>query len=223
MTMPSDPRRGGRLLRTEASALLPILRTLPPAAFDQPTLLPGWSVRDVLAHCSAALKMTGTLQFHDFSPDSNQKDVEDRRDWTVEQLLDELADGYRDAPAVIDGAAGRLDALALGEWVHGGDVRDALGLPDAYASAGLPDALVLLTERSRDRGTPATDVTLTTIVPEPNAAPNAALRLGPTDRASTAELITDPATLIRLCAGRTPDPSSFTLTGAQPVDYLIFT
>src|SRR3954464_8530673 len=67
MTIPSDPRRGGRLLRAEGSALLPILRTQHPVAFDKPTLLPGWSVRDVLAHCSAALKMASTGQFHDFS------------------------------------------------------------------------------------------------------------------------------------------------------------
>jgi len=217
MSIPSDTGRGGRLLRGEGSAVLPILRALPPSAFDQPTLLPGWSVRDVLAHCSAALKMASTLQFHDFSPASNEKDVEHRRGWPVEQLLDELAPGYEAAAAAIDAAAGRLDALALGEWVHGGDVRDALGLPAAYASEGLADALVLLAERSRGK-TPGTDVTLTTIAPEPSPT----LRLGPEDQTPAATLVTDPATLIRLCAGRSPDPSQFTLTGAQPVDYLLF-
>jgi uncharacterized protein (TIGR03083 family) len=211
--MSSEPRRGGRLLQTEGAALLPVLRTLPPAAFDQPTLLPGWSVRDVLAHCSAALKMLSTMQFHDFSPESNEKDVAHRRGWTVAELLDELAAGYQGAPAAIDAAAGRLDGLALGEWVHGGDVRDSLGLPDAYASDGLTDALVLLVERSRSKPVPATDVTLA----------HETLRLGPADPEPTATLVTDPGTLIRLCAGRAPDPSRFTLTGAQSSDYLIFT
>ena len=31
-----------------------------------------------------------------------------------------------------------------------------------------------------------------------------------------AELVTDPATLVRLCSGRHPDPARFTLRGADP-------
>jgi hypothetical protein len=38
----------GRLLLTEAAALLPILRATPAADFDRPTPCPGWSVQDVL-------------------------------------------------------------------------------------------------------------------------------------------------------------------------------
>lgn len=201
--------------------LLPLLRSLQPAAFDAPTVLPGWSVRDVLAHCSAALTMTSTGQVHDFSPASNEKDVVHRRGWTVPQVLDELAAGYAGAAAVVDTAAGRFDGLALGEWVHGGDVRHALGLPGAYGSDGLADALVLLSERSRGRGMPATEVELTSFPPESDVGPET-LRLGPPGEDPAAVLTTDAATLIRLCAGRAPDPSRFVLTGAQPEDYLVF-
>jgi hypothetical protein len=35
------------------------------------------------------------------------------------------------ASAAIEEAAGRIDGLALGEWVHGGDIRQALDLPAA--------------------------------------------------------------------------------------------
>jgi len=42
-----------RLLRAEHDALLPILHRTPEPAFDLPTACPAWSVRDVLAHCSA--------------------------------------------------------------------------------------------------------------------------------------------------------------------------
>lgn len=209
-----DAPRGGRLLRAEGLAVLPILRALPLSAFDTPTLLPGWSVRDVLAHCSAALTMATTGQMHDFSPASNEKDVAHRRGWSIEGLLDELAAGYQTGAAVIDTVAPRLDGLALGEWVHGGDVRDAVGLPGAYMSDGVEDALVLLAERSRLKNVPATDVTLT--------VPYGVLRLGPVDDEPAATLETDPATLIRLCAGRSPNPADFTLTGAAPEDYLIF-
>ena len=52
---PRPPDLAARLLRTEANALLPILRRTPVAAFDRPTICTGWSVRDVLAHCAAAL------------------------------------------------------------------------------------------------------------------------------------------------------------------------
>jgi hypothetical protein len=49
-----DPERPARLLRAEHDALLPILRRAAGPAFDRPTACPGWSVRDVLAHCGAA-------------------------------------------------------------------------------------------------------------------------------------------------------------------------
>jgi len=210
-----DPQRGGRLLRAEAAAILPVLRALPPSAFDTPTLLPGWSVRDVLAHCSAAFKGVTTGQLHDFSPASNEKDVAHRRGWSIEELLDELTAGYQSGAAVIDAVAPRLDALALGEWIHGGDIRDALGLAAAYASDGVADALVLLADRSRAKSVPPTDVTLTG--PDPRL-----LRLGPKAVDAVATLRTDPANLFRLCAGRQPDPTGFTLTGARSEDYLTF-
>jgi len=50
-----DPQRPARLLRAEHDALLPILHRTPERAFERPTACPGWSVRDVLAHCAAAL------------------------------------------------------------------------------------------------------------------------------------------------------------------------
>ena len=57
-----------RLLRTEADALLPILRRTPAAAFDRPTVCTGWSVRDVLAHCAAALVRLAEGRLHQFTP-----------------------------------------------------------------------------------------------------------------------------------------------------------
>lgn len=60
--------RGARLLLTERDAILPILRRTPPSDFDRPTILPGWSVRDVLAHCAAALGMAAAGTSHGFSP-----------------------------------------------------------------------------------------------------------------------------------------------------------
>ncbi|MFF9803434.1 maleylpyruvate isomerase N-terminal domain-containing protein, partial [Streptomyces rochei] len=51
-----DPELPGRLLRTERDALVPLLRARPDEDFARPAAAcPGWTVRDVLAHCSTVL------------------------------------------------------------------------------------------------------------------------------------------------------------------------
>jgi uncharacterized protein (TIGR03083 family) len=203
---------GARLLLTERDALLPVLRAAAPADFDHSTVLPGWSVRDVLAHCAAALTMAAAGAGHSFSPEDNQRDVDERKPWTIEALLEELSGGYAAAAAKMDAAGGRLDLLALGEWIHGGDVRDAWGVPDAYASAGLPDALALAELASR-RPRLAVPETIAVL-------PQATLRLG-TERAD-ARIDTDAETFIRLIAGRSPDPARLRIAGADPIRFVLF-
>lgn len=202
-----------RLLLTERDALLPILRSRPDVDFDLPTVLPGWSVRDVLAHCSAALNLIGTDAAHSFSPADNQVDVDHRRDWSLPRLLDELTTGYDAGAAAIEAAGGRLDGVALGEWTHGGDVRDAWGIADAYCSGGVDDALEMLARFSRGRSSqlPATAVTLTD---------RGELRLGRDEPVAT--LSTDTATFVRMFTGRCPDASRFVLTGADASSYVVF-
>jgi hypothetical protein len=85
-------------------------------------LLPGWSVRDVLAHCAPALGTAAAGTSPGFSPEENQRDVDERKPLPIQDVLDELEARY--AAAAIAMAEGRLDGLALGEWLHGGDVRD---------------------------------------------------------------------------------------------------
>jgi uncharacterized protein (TIGR03083 family) len=202
-----------RLLTTERDALLPILSRTPAAAFDRPTVCTGWSVRDVLAHCGAALMRLAEGRLHRFTPEDNEGDVAERRSWPLGAVLAELERGYHQAAPVITAAGGTLDGVALGEWVHGGDVREALGEPLPYESDGVEDALVLLVERSRRQAVPATRLRLG----------DRELRLGPADGDPSAELVTDLATLMRLCAGRHPDPARFTLDGAEPGQFVLFT
>lgn len=211
VTSDRDPNLGARLLETERDALLPELRRLSPAAFELPTVCTRWSVRDVLAHCAAALTRAASGTLHRFTPEDNEADVEERRSWPLEKLLAELERGYGDAAPALAAVHGRFDAIALGEWVHGGDVREPLGLPDPYASRGVDDALVLLAERSRCQEVPATRVRL----------PGRELHLG-AGHATAAELSTDVETLVRLCAGRLPDPARYELAGARPEHYLVF-
>jgi uncharacterized protein (TIGR03083 family) len=212
MVAARPPDLAARLLLTERDALLPILRRTPAAAFLRPTVCTGWTVRDVLAHCAAALTMVANGRLHQFTPELNEADVAERRSWPLEAVLAEIARGYAAAAPALTAARGELDGVALGEWVHGGDVRDALGEPGAYESEGVEDALVLLAERSRRRAVPATLVRL----------PDRELRLGAAEDATRAELVTDVANLVRLCSGRHPDPARFRLEGADPARYNLF-
>ena len=212
-TSARDPQRPARLLRAEHDALLPTLRQTPEEAFGNPTACPGWSVRDVLAHCAAALTRVATGTLHAFTPELNEIDVTQRRDWPLPRLLSELERGYLEAGPVIAEAAGRLDPIALGEWIHGGDVRGALDEPLAYESDGFEDACALLAEWTRRRKVPLTEVDL----------PGTALRLGvPVPGRPEATLVTDRATLMRLFAGRPTEPAEYRLTGAVPEEFVVF-
>jgi uncharacterized protein (TIGR03083 family) len=202
---------GARLLLTERDALLPILRRTPVADFDRPTVCTGWSVRDVLAHCGSAMTRLADGTMHGFTPEENEADVAERRGWPLERVLAELEAGYTAAAPIVAAAGGDLDGLALGEWVHGGDVREPLAEPRPYASEGADDALVLLVERSRRRGLPPTRVKLA----------NRVLTLGG-DGPIEAELEADVETLVRLCSGRRPDPARFHLVGAGADRYVMF-
>jgi len=57
-----DSSPAARLVLVEAAALEPVLRRAPTAVFSLPTVCDGWSVRDVLAHCSAALQTPPSTQ-----------------------------------------------------------------------------------------------------------------------------------------------------------------
>jgi hypothetical protein len=114
---------------------------------------------------------------------------------------------------VIGRAGGRLDGIAIGEWVHGGDVRAALGEPQAYASEGFDDACALLVERIGRKEVPFIEVIL----------PDRTLLLG-TDEPGRpqARLVTGGSALMRMFAGRPVEPSEYHLTGATPEELVVF-
>jgi hypothetical protein len=76
--------------------------------------------------------------------------------------------------------------------------------------------VALLVARSAERGAPPTTV----LILGPSGRQE--LVLGRPGDAVTARIQTDAATLIRLCAGRSPDRDRFTLAGSTPADYLLF-
>jgi uncharacterized protein (TIGR03083 family) len=197
------------ILLREAAALRPLLAGAPLASFDRATVCTGWSVRDVLAHCGAALSDATTGTTHDFTPEDNARDVTKRRGWPIDDVLDELFTRYETAAQAIDAAGGALDGI--GEWIHGGDVREALGAADAYVSPGVELAVSLLLDRSRLRNAPRIDVEIEGHHHE----------FGSGDGIAT--LITDVETFVRLCGGRNPDSTRYQLNGARIEDLVLFT
>jgi uncharacterized protein (TIGR03083 family) len=206
-----DPGLPGRLLAMERDALIPLLRARPDADFALVTAAcPAWTVRDVLAHCSAALLRVVENRFEKgvFSPESNDRDIAERADWTNARVVDELERGMTEAGPVIARAGGVLDKLALGEWVHAGDVRETVGAPGAYAGDGLPYALPLLARVTREKGHLPLHADLDDM-DEP-------LRLGEVSGERTpARYIGDAATLVRLYAGRPVPAAGYELAGVE--------
>ncbi|PZH08385.1 hypothetical protein C1I97_16060, partial [Streptomyces sp. NTH33] len=204
-----DPELPGRLLTMERDLLVPLLRGRDDADFALPVVAcPGWTVRDVLAHCSAALTRVVEARFEKgvFSPASNDRDIAERAGWSNRRVVDELERGMTKAGPMIAKAGGVLDILALGEWVHAGDVRVTFGEPDAYAGAGLPYALALLAHVTREKGHLPLHADLDD-ADEP-------LRLGDVSgEQPPARYIGDGATLVRLYAGRPADGASYELAG----------
>jgi uncharacterized protein (TIGR03083 family) len=214
-----DPELPGLLLRTERDALIPLLRARPAGDFARPTAgCPAWTVRDVLAHCSAVLTRVVESRFEPgvFSPEANDRDIAERGDWPTERVVDELERGMTEAGPAIAKAGGVLDAVALGEWVHAGDVREAFGEPGAYGGSGLPHALTLLVRVSRERDHVPLHADLDDL--------DDPLRLGgvPGDR-PPARYIGGAETLVRLCSGRpVAKTSAYELVGAREEELNLF-
>ncbi|WP_037624197.1 maleylpyruvate isomerase family mycothiol-dependent enzyme [Streptomyces aureus] len=207
-----DPELPGLLLRTERDALIPLLRARPEGDFSRPTAgCPAWTVREVLAHCSSALMRVVERRYEPgvFSPEANDRDIAERADWPTERVVDELERGMTEAGPVIARTRGAVDAVALGEWIHAGDVREAFGEPDAYEGPALPHALRLLARISRERDLVPLHADLDDL--------DDPLRLGgvPGDR-PPARYLGDAATLVRLCSGRpVPSTTVYELVGAR--------
>ncbi|AJE84592.1 MULTISPECIES: maleylpyruvate isomerase family mycothiol-dependent enzyme [Streptomyces] len=212
-----DPELPGRLLLTERDALLPLLRARPEEDFALRTCCPGWTVREVLAHCSAALLRVVENRYEEgvFTPEGNDRDIAERADWPLARILDELEQGMTGAGPVVAESGGRLDGIALGEWIHAGDVREAFGEPGAYGGPGLPAALALLGRLSRERGHLALHADLDEYE-EP-------LLLGePTGERPPARYLGQAPALIRLYAGRPLTGTRYELAGAREEELNLF-
>ncbi|MFC5153693.1 maleylpyruvate isomerase family mycothiol-dependent enzyme [Streptomyces amakusaensis] len=219
------PELPGLLLRAERDALIPLLRSRPDEDFAIRTCCPGWTVRHVLAHCGAALTrvVEGRLADGAFTSESNDLDIAERADWSNARIVDELERGMTEAGPVIAaahperGGHSDLGGIALGEWVHAGDVREALGEPGAYeAGEALDLALDLFAALTGARGT----APLLAAV-DGRSAP-LALGLRTDGGPEPARYRGSAGTLVRLLAARPLTGTRYELTGAREADLHFF-
>ncbi|MEW1691655.1 maleylpyruvate isomerase family mycothiol-dependent enzyme [Streptomyces sp. NPDC091265] len=191
-----DPELPGLLLRTERDALLPLLRSASERDFALRTACPGWTVRDLLAHCGSALNRVVESRFGPdvFSPECNDRDIAERAGWTDTQVVDELERGMTEAGPVIAGASRALEG--------------------AYRGAGLPHALRLLAPMSRRR-TPL-------LVARLDDSGDELVLGGEQEGRAPGRYRGDGATLIRLYAGRPLVGTRYELEGVKEGELCVF-
>jgi hypothetical protein len=122
-----------------------------------------------------------------------------------------------EAGPVLAGSDGMCwDGVAFGEWVHAGDVREALGEPEAYRGPGLPDALALLARATREWGDYVLLEADLDDVDEP-------LQLGKMGgERPPARFSGDRPTLVRLYTGRSGQRSEYELSGVEARELNLF-
>lgn len=153
-------------LRFERERLTSYLEALPDGAWDKQSLCDGWTVRDVMAHAIGIASDVANRRLDGVgSAEQNQRQVDERKDRSPKQLLDEWKDqgalleqGVRElddefwnapyAPGFNVGQA--LQRMVEDIWVHAHDVRIPLG-DDAIAGPGLQSTLEVATREWENR------------------------------------------------------------------------
>ena len=126
-----------------------LLRSLEPADLDAPTRCTGWTVRDVAGHMVGQVTdvVNGRLDGLG-TPEVTEREAKERAGRSAAELADELAEGRAGVAALaeqLDDAAweapvasdfdGTLGEGVLALWfdayLHGDDIRAALGTPSA--------------------------------------------------------------------------------------------
>src|SRR4051794_27957635 len=135
-----------------------LLRTIDAAGWDRPSRCAGWTVGDVARHTVGGIAdvVAGRLDGLG-SPEVTEREVAERAGRSPEQLADECAEVRKGAagllplfddaawaaaaPGGYEGTLGDgVEALWYDTWMHGDDIRAALGRPTELGNA-LPGAI----------------------------------------------------------------------------------
>jgi uncharacterized protein (TIGR03083 family) len=180
MTLPRDQIEKGFV--EELSAFTALVRSLDEQQLDRPTRCAGWTVRDVAAHVAGTLADITAGRFEGLgTPEVTQREVDERAGRTAVQLADELDevnvasqglfaafddDAWEaEAPAGVARTVGwGVESLWYDSFVHGDDIRHALGQPSVPSDA-MRAAVSHITAVLTDQGYPASTVVLDGIEP----------------------------------------------------------
>src|SRR5262245_46537173 len=180
MTLPRDQIEKGFV--EELSAFTALVRSLDDQQLDAPTRCAGWTVRDVAAHVAGTLADITAGRFEGLgTPEVTQREVDERAGRTAPQLADELDqvnvasqglfaafddDAWEaEAPAGVAPTVGwGVESLWYDSFVHGDDIRHALGRPSVPSDA-MRAAVSHITAVLTDQGYPASTVALDGIEP----------------------------------------------------------
>jgi uncharacterized protein (TIGR03083 family) len=175
MTLPRDQIEKG--LVEELSAFSALVRSLDEQHLERPTRCAGWTVRDVAAHVAGTLADVVAGRFDGLgTPEVTQREVDERAGRSAAELADELDEvnlGAQQLLAVFDDDAWEAEAPAgvapsvgwgveslwYDAFVHGDDIRAAIGQPSAPSEA-MRAAVSHITAVLTDQGYPATTVAL---------------------------------------------------------------
>jgi uncharacterized protein (TIGR03083 family) len=126
-------------VRPERQALAADLEAIDEAAWATPSLCPGWTVRDVLAHITALARMTPALFFQKLAASRfslarlQYRDIAAERGGSPEETLAR----FRRVTASKNRLPG-TDKIILGETlVHAEDIRRPLGITHRYPLGAL--------------------------------------------------------------------------------------
>jgi uncharacterized protein (TIGR03083 family) len=153
-------------LNAELDAFEDLLRSLDASEWATPSRCDGWTVGDVAGHVVGQMSDVVNGRFDGLgTPEGTQRQVDERRGREAKELADELrelrpiADAILgaiddaawagDAPPGVTGTLGDgVEALWYDAWLHGDDIRSAIGRPtDAGGSvrAALSHVTTILT------------------------------------------------------------------------------
>jgi uncharacterized protein (TIGR03083 family) len=175
MTLPRDQIEKG--LVEELSAFSALVRSLEPEQLEAPTRCDGWTVRDVAAHVAGTLADITAGRFEGLgTPEVTQREVDERAGRRAAELADELDEvkvgaqqllsAFDDdawegpAPAGVARTVGwGVESLWYDAFVHGDDIRHALGRPTEPSEA-VRAAVSHITAVLTDQGWGTATVTL---------------------------------------------------------------
>jgi uncharacterized protein (TIGR03083 family) len=119
--------------------------------------LPGWDVKDVIAHCAGFITTFRSGDPQAFGPDWGDREVEARRDRSLKDCLIEWADLTADADDLF---SSNLAPVAVSDVLaHEQDIRTALGSPgardDENIAPAVEMALSFVEQKMKPEGLPA--------------------------------------------------------------------